>query len=108
VATVILPLSSPARLDELATLTLQTTFGGGIGGDNWTSTRSRSRRGVDLHQSAGGPWFASTATTARSSPLRGARCRRFHRDFVLLEHVNTGALLHSHPHPMPEARASNR
>lgn len=99
-ASAILRLDRPARVDELESLTLTTTFGGGFSGDNWNlDALEVSAEGIELHQSAGRPLIRFDGNNRPFvAKLRGTGAGVCTGDLVVLEHANSGALLHSHPH----------
>lgn len=61
--TVILPLPDGVGRDQLAAVRLETTFGGGIGGDNWDLKQLRisvRSRGTVLFEDSGEPLYRLT------------------------------------------------
>jgi hypothetical protein len=60
---VLLPLNPPVPVGALTSLTLTTTFGGGISGDNWNVDRLRiSAGGTVLFDASGGPLVRFTGS----------------------------------------------
>lgn len=69
-----------ADLDRLAAVELETTFGGGIGGDNWNLDAVRVlRSGRVLFETHGAPLFRFTGDRrSRSFPFAVQQCRTDH------------------------------
>jgi len=95
----LLVLDRPTRLDELRSLTLQTTFGGGFGGDNWNLDALRVITAeTDLYYGEGRPLVRFDGNNRPFEViLNGRGVGLKPGDKVLLEHIETGARLHSHP-----------
>ena len=64
--TVPVRLAQPVPLNELASVVLTTTFGGGIGGDNWNLERLRIiTLGREIYNRSGAPLWRFTGQNQR-------------------------------------------